>query len=156
MELIVMKAPQGSIIPWDEGAAEFIQKLKVGVPLRAEVKQIRNVLFFRKWWTLAKLAFDIWNESLYRLKHRGVEVEPNFDRFRKDLIILCGFYTPVYNYLGELRLDAKSISFAQMSEADFEALYSKSIDVILAKVIPRAGQTRESMEHAVENVMRYT
>ena len=80
---------------------------------------------------------------------------PDFDRFRKDLIILTGNFTAVYNARGEVRVEAKSISFAGMDEAGFEKLYSKTIDVILGKILAGGRMTEDQLRNHVENVLHY-
>lgn len=60
--------------------------------------------------------------------------EKNFDRFRRDVAILCGFFDVVIRLDGSTRIEAKSISFAKMGKEDFEELYSKTIDLFLAKI----------------------
>ena len=50
---------------------------------------------------------------------------------RKDLIIEAGFYDEWVDFQGVIQREAKSISFASMTEDDFGDLYSKVIDVIV-------------------------
>lgn len=155
-ELIMTKLPGGQLIPaTDEDAAELM-KIKAGTAVRVDVKQIRNYKFLQKWFTLAKYAYGIWEEGLIKQEYKGVPVSANFDRFRKDLIILCGFYEPVYNARNEVRLEAKSISFARMNEDEFEKLYSQTINVILTKILNGKGVTEEALRHHVDNVLRYS
>lgn len=154
-ELIMMKLPGGNLAPVsDEDAAELL-KIKAGTAVRVEVKQIRNYKFLRKWFTLAKYAFSLWEERIPRQVYRGEAVSANFDRFRKDLIILCGLYEPVYNARNEVRLEAKSISFARMSEDEFEKLYSETINVVLSKILAGSGMTEDQLRAHVDNVLRY-
>ena len=60
--------------------------------------------------------------------------QKNPERFRKDVIILAGYFDATYRLDGDVRIEAKSISFASMSEDEFEKLYSATIDVILKHV----------------------
>lgn len=55
-----------------------------------------------------------------------------------------------------MRLEAKSISFANMSEEEFEALYSETINVILAKILGGTRMTEEQLRNHVDNVLAYT
>jgi len=155
MELLLTKAPQGGLIPHSHEDAEKIRKYGAGAVLRAEVREMRNPAFFRKWWALVKFAYDIWSETMPKQQYRGIEVEPTLDEFRKNVTILAGFFTPTYTVAGEVRLKAKSIAFANMKEAEFEQLYSKTIDVILKHILPNdwdEGRLRD----AVENILRFT
>lgn len=151
----MIRQPGGALIPATDEDAEALRKVKAGAAVRVEVKQIRNYKFLQKWFTLAKYAFDIWSETVPPQEYKGQPVKPSFDRFRKDLIILGGRFDAVYNARGEVRVEAKSISFANMSEDEFERLYSDTIDVILQKILGGTGMTEEKLRNHVENVLAY-
>ena len=155
MEVLLTKAPQGGLIPHSEEDADILKKYGVGSVLRAEVREMRNPAFFRKWWALVKFAYDLWSETVERQTYKGALVEPTLDEFRKNIIILAGHYTATYTIKGELRLNAKSIAFANMKESDFEKLYSATIDVILKNILSTEW-TEQKLRDAVDNVMRYT
>jgi hypothetical protein len=61
----------------------------------------------------------------------------------------------VYNARGEVRVEAKSISFANMSEDEFEALYSDTINVILRKILTSSAMTEDQLRDHVDTVLRY-
>lgn len=154
MELSLLRTPQG-FVPATESEAEKTKKFKLGGLITAKVTQLRNPAFHRKWFALAKIAFDIWSERCDTLEYRGERVMPDFDRFRKDLTILCGFYRPVFNIRGEMRLEAESIAFGNMDEERFEKLFSATINTVLEKIIPRAGYTEETLRAVVDEVVRF-
>jgi hypothetical protein len=151
----MVRLPTGGFAPATDEDAEAIRKIKAGSMVRCEVKQIRNYKFLQKWFTLAKYAFDIWSDTLEPQEYKGVPVEPNFDRFRKDLIILTGRFDAVYNARGDVRVEAKSISFASMSEQEFEQLYSETINVILKKILNSTAMTEDELRGHVDNVLHY-
>lgn len=154
-ELTMIRQPGGALVPATDDDAEALRKIKAGNAVRVEVKKIRNYKFLQKWFTLAKFAFDIWSETVPPQEYKGQPVKPSFDRFRKDLIILCGRFDAVYNARGEVRVEAKSISFANMSEEEFEGLYSDTIDVILSKILSDSDMTEETLRNHVETVLHY-
>jgi len=154
-ELLMVRLPTGGFAPATDEDAEMIRKIKAGSMVRVEVRQIRNYKFLQKFFTLAKYAFDIWTETIEPQEYRGVQVEPNFDRFRKDLIIMSGRFDAVYNARGEVRVEAKSISFANMSEDEFETLYSDVINVILKKILTSSTMTEDQLRDHVDTVLRY-
>lgn len=155
MELLLLKTQQGAFLPATEVEADKMRRFKVGGIVRADVAQMRNAAFFRKWWALVKIAFDAWSEEPRALEYKGEAVQPTFDRFRKDLTVLAGYYIATYNILGEVCLEAKSISFANMQEDEFEGLFSKTIDVVLQKILPRRGYSEESLRNLVEQVLEF-
>lgn len=155
-ELIMIRQPGGALHPATDEDAEALRKIKAGAAVRVEVRKIRNYKFHRKWFALAKYAFDIWADTIPQMEYKGQPVKPDFDRFRRDLIILSGRFDATYNARGEVRLEAKSISFASMSEEDFEKLYSETINVILAKILGGTQMTEDELRNHVDNVLAYT
>lgn len=149
--IILTKTASGALVPVDPQAAEYIAKLKVGAGVTATVKRARNVQFHRKIFALLNLAFDHWEPA--QATYKGEVVGKNFDQFRNDVIVLAGFYEMAVNLRGETRLTAKSISFANMAQDDFDVLYSKVIDVILSRIL--TNYTRDDIDNVVENVLRF-
>lgn len=133
MQVLLTRIPQG-FVPSDDEAREDLKHFPVGSVAKLEVKLMRNSRFFRKWWALAKLGFDYFEGACGTLEFRGQPVQADFERFRKDLIIMAGFYRPVWNLKGEMRIEHESISWASMDEKRFEKLYDATIRVLLEKV----------------------
>lgn len=133
MELLFIKAPTGLAPACDE-ATEWLGKKKLGSSILVEPREIRNGAFFKKWWALVKLGYDYWSETVQPMEFKGRRVLPSFDRFRKDVTIWAGYYDPVVNLKGELRIEAMSLKWAQMNEQTFTKLYDATIQVLLAKV----------------------
>lgn len=156
MEVLLTKGPGGALVPLDNDEAAKLQRLKAGGVVRADISQMRNGAFFRKWWVLAKYAFDLWSETVEPIEYKGQPVLPEFQRFRKDLTILAGYYTPVFSARGDLRLEAKSIAWANMPEDEFERLYSATIDVILRKILSGSSMTEKKLRAHVDNVLRFS
>jgi len=127
----VMKTPNGAFIPATDEDAELTRRFRVGAVQRVEIAEVRNGKFFRKWWVLAKFAFDLWKERHPVQEFHGRRVLPNFKRFRKDLTVLAGFFEPVWDVRGELRLEPESLQWSKMTDERFEKLYSATINAIL-------------------------
>lgn len=124
-----------------------------GEVFRVEVKKIRNGKFFRKWWALVNLAYEAWSDGLPAVDIDGTRVLPNFDEFRKDVTIKAGFYESVFTLNGDLKLSAKSISWAAMNEEKFQELYQATITAILRFVLPNSRLTAELLNQWVEKVI---
>lgn len=116
---------------------------------------MRNGDFHRKYFSLIKVAFDLWSETMPAQQYHGRDVLPDFDRFRRDVIIMAGFFRPVWNARGELRVESESIAFSNMTEDRFEKLYSATITVILQKILPNRGLTEESLREWALRVLEY-
>lgn len=133
MELILIKSQQ-ILLPGTDEAAEWLGKKKQGATIRAELQEMRNGAFFRKWWALVKYAFDQWSETCEPEQYKGMPVQPDFDRFRKDVTILAGFRTATWNIKGELRVEAESLKWANMSEERFAQLYEATLRALTQAV----------------------
>jgi hypothetical protein len=133
MDLLFQKGASG-LIPACEESADWLRKKKLGSTILVEPREMRNGAFFRKWWALVKLGYDYWSESAQTIEFKGQPVLPDFDRFRKDVTISAGFYYPVVNLKGEVRIEPESLKWASMTEERFEKLYSATIQVLLQRV----------------------
>ena len=129
-----------------------IWQSKPGDLISFEASFPRNPKFHRKFFALLQVGFEAW-EPGFEATHKGEPVGKDFDRFRKDVTILAGFYTPTFALDGTLELEAKSISFANMDDAEFERVYSAVVDVLLAKVLK--NYTRDDLEQAVERILGF-
>lgn len=152
MTTIHLRKTLQGFTPDTEEDHEAAKRFRLGHVVKAEVTSPRNLSFFRKWFALVKVAFEMWEETGVRQVHKGVEVLPNFDRFRKDVTILAGFHHPVLNVNEELRLEADSISFGSMDEDTFEKLYNATLTAIVQRVMKgRVSEARlREMAEAVE------
>lgn len=147
-ELVLTKAPGGALIPVDPQAADYIAKLKLGAGVTATVKLHRNPRFHRKFMALLNLAFDAWEPE--EVMYKGQVVGKNFDQFRRDITILSGHYEMAVNLKGETRLTAKSISFANMDEAEFGELYNAACNVILKRIL--TNYSRDDLAAVMERL----
>jgi hypothetical protein len=133
MEALFIKSPTG-LAPACEEAREWLSKKKLGATIMVEPREMRNGKFFKKWFALIEMAYSYWAENVQPMEFKGRPVLPSFDRFRKDLTIWAGYYEPVVNLKGEVRIEALSIAWASMDEEKFAKLYDATIQVLLAKV----------------------
>lgn len=155
MDVLLRKAPNGVLVPANEAEAEKLRKLKIGVTVKSKITQMRNERFFRKWFALVHVGYELWTEVAPEGEYRGQKVLPNFDRFRKDITILAGYHHPVFNVRGEMRLEADSIAWGEMNEETFEKLYQATITVILNKVLAGRGMDEQRLNEWVERVMEF-
>ena len=151
MEVIVMKGAGGMLVPYDEGAREFIDSLNMGVALRGKFTKMRNPAFHRKFFGMLDVGFDAFDPG--EKEFRGLPCQKNRERFRKDVIVAAGFFEPVIALNGEVRAEAKSISFANMDDIEFEQVYSKVADVLLQRVLTK--YTRADLDAVVEQIMGF-
>lgn len=118
MKILVIKTPSG-LKPLYDSDYDNYSKIALGEEFEIEYTKKRNSRFHRKFFALLKLAFE--NQSDYR----------NFNDLRYDLTIVAGYYEENVNKItGEVTKRAKSISFSQMDEIEFNEYYDAVKDVI--------------------------
>ena len=154
MEVLCRRVP-GGLAPESEEEAEKLKKLKAGASVRVTVTQEVNAKFRRKWWALAKFAFDLWSDTMPDREYRGQEVQRSFERFRKDLTILAGHFSPVWAVNGEMRVEAASLKFSRMDNETFEKLYSATINAVLSKILTGTKLTEADLRAHVDRVLAF-
>ena len=118
MKLYLQRTLRG-LMPIDDLDKTKIGKIPFDTPLEFDVKVPRNIKFHRKFFAMLNLAFE--NQEEFK----------NFQIFREAVIIGAGFFEKVQRLHGEEIIVAKSISFAQMDNEQFEQLYTACIDTII-------------------------
>lgn len=148
---IHLRKGNGCLIPDSVEDSGHLSKFKFGDVLKAEVTRPRNYHFHKKLFALLNFAYDHWEQPEVETKY-GVAGK-SFDAFRRDLTILAGFYEQIVRVDGSVRVEAKSISFAEMDAEQFEELYEKMIGVILKHVLTR--YSREDIDGVVEQLLMF-
>lgn len=152
--LQLIKMPGGMLRPANQVDAEKLEKITNGRLLLAEVTQPRNPSFHRKLFALLNFGFEYWTPEAESVN--GVTPEKNFERFRKDVLILAGFRTMVVNVKNEVRYEAESISFAKMDETRFAEVYQSVFNVIWRIVLSRIdGLTVEVVENTINQMLSF-
>lgn len=148
---IHLRRANGCLVADSPEDAEHLSKFKFGEVIRAEVTRPRNYRFHRKFFALLNHAYSCWEQEDVDTKH-GKALK-SFDRFRKDLTILAGYYEQEVRLDGSIRTEAKSISFAEMDEEEFGKLYDAMISVILKHVL--TNYTRDDIDRVVDETLRF-
>lgn len=152
MKISLLRTIAG-LVPADPEAEESYKKLKMGGIVMADIRQIRNPKFLRKYFALLSIGFDNWRPKPINIKY-GVP-QKSFDRFREDVTILAGYYHVVVRLNNEVRIEADSISFAKMTEETFEKLYNQTINVLLTHVYA-SNVTRQELDTMVNSYLSFT
>lgn len=139
------------LIPATPADQDKIETIKNGQFLEVDIKQKRNVKFHRKFFAMLNVGFDAFEPE--QKAYKGQVAEKNFERFRKDVVILAGFYDSTYDIQGNLKLEAHSISFGKMGEDEFNKVYNACCNVLLMKVL--SNYTRADLDSVVEQLTRF-
>ncbi len=136
-EVIVLNEPT----PW-------FRRIKLNDTILLKFTHPRNYEFHKKYFALLDFAYGHWEPStLHGRRYAGVVPLKSKSRFRKDLTVLAGYFEQEIRIDGSLRVVAKSISWAQMDEAEFSSLYESTKDVIWDRIFSHMDTySREDFE----------
>jgi hypothetical protein len=155
-EILLAKYPGNVFRPLPEWRDEA-SKIHIGDVLKAKGSSKRSLLFLRKYFALLKVGFDYWEPEEGSITIRGKEYTPqkDFERFRKDVIILSGKFHVVSNIRGEAKVEADSIAFGRMSEETFSDLYNATVNVLLEYVQSMEGWSKAEVDLAVGQFLEF-
>ena len=146
----VFERVKGNLLrPVDPAAERLVDSLKMGEGVSLEAKRSANVRFHRKLFALLNLAFEMWEPPA--LEVRGQRVCKNFETFRRELVILAGFYDAHYSPSGEVRLEAHSLSFRECEEDKRHMVYKAILGVVWEKILRGANFASPEEVDAVVN-----
>lgn len=155
MEIFLRKSLDGSLRPATEDDAEALKRFKVGDPVKVEATFPRNYKFLQKTMVLIGLAYDHFCEfGISEAVYRGQSVVPSKETFRKNLIVLAGHYTPVFDIRGRIRLEPKSLSYGKCTEDEAQKIYSSLIDAALRNVY-RGDLTPDDLDKRVMEILSF-
>ncbi|HFV9307471.1 TPA: DUF1367 family protein [Citrobacter freundii] len=137
MQIDLVKHPGGVFSPANETDLERLQRFKNGETYVAEIKLTRNPAFHRKVMAFFGFCFAHWCANRAGLEH--MDEHSQFDRFRKDLTILAGFYVQTVRLNGEVRTEAQSLAYSSMEQEKFERVFNALINAAIKHVF--AGTT---------------
>ena len=153
----VKTARSYALMPAHQQDEDALKALPGGRPLQVKVTRMRNPLFHRKIMALVHQLYEHWDPQVEDMpqffQERGIVPEKNFDRFRKDLIIRAGFYDPVIRLNGDMRVEAKSMSFGALSEDDAQVLFEKFIDIGINHMM--SNYTGDQLRQVIEQIEEF-
>jgi hypothetical protein len=138
---IYLKKVNNVLIPSLPEDEEKLARWRNGEILEIEIRKPRNLKFHRKFFALLNIAFD--NQDRY----------DNFEAFRAEVIMRCGYFNTHIHLSGKQSFSPKSISFGAMDQMEFEKLYSEAINVIIKYFMPKANE--ETVNKMVEAYMAF-
>lgn len=137
----MMKLPGGVLAPLNDDEAERLKSFQNNEQYEIEIKKQRNPAFHRKVFAFFKFCFDHWAADKTEWKYFNEKKQ--FDTFRKNLTVLAGFKEVTYKLDGSLRVEAASLSYGNMEQAEFEQCYSALINAALVNIF--GGTTDENV-----------
>lgn len=132
MKHLFIKQAGGVLVPASDEEAEKLLRYKTGEICEAEIKLWRNPQFHRKVFAFFGFCFEHWSGDQAGLEN--MDEASQFDRFRKDLTILAGYFEQTVRLNGEFRTEAKSLAYGNMEQDEFEKVYNALIKAALKHI----------------------
>jgi len=153
MHAIFEKLPGGLLRPVDEAAELFVAGVKVGAGVKVDVTKVRNLRFHRKALKLIRTGFEHWNPDAApdAVRIDGMVPAKDFESFREKILILAGHCDVVFALDGSFTFKARSISFANCPELEFQRIYKSILDVVWDRIMQHANYRNPAELDAVVN-----
>ena len=132
MLIEMVKNAGGVFVPALEHDLPRLARFQNGGQYTVELKTTRNPHFHRKVFAFFNFCFSHWCGTRAGLEH--MDESSQFDRFRKDLTILAGFYEQTVRLNGEVRTEAKSLAYGNMDDEEFQRCYGALINAAIKHV----------------------
>lgn len=133
MKLNLLNTKQGLIPVYDDDFEEK-KKLKLGEVYRSNIVLFRNYEFHKKFFALINCAFEYLSEE--QTERLGGDNKFGRDNFRKEMLKAAGVSNTYYSVVrNELVVEAKSIAFDKMDNAEFHDVYDAVKNAIFRTVL---------------------
>lgn len=131
------KLAGGYLVPVGEDAEQFVSRIKVGDGMWVDATRARNLRFHAKALKLMRIAYEHWHPDAAPDVERidGIVPCKDFESFRKTVLVIAGHCTAHYDLDGRVSFEAKSISFANCDELEFQRVYRSILAVVWERVM---------------------
>ena len=129
MKINFIKQPGGTLIPANDMESDKMTRFKTGELYEVDIKLTRNPGFHKKMFLFFNFCFNYWASDKEFIDESG-----QFDNFRKELTIMAGYYDEYYNIHGDVRVEARSLSYASMKPEVFESCYKALITAAMTNL----------------------
>lgn len=152
MKAHLIKTSHG-LIPNSSESETWYNKIKIGAIVSVDASAMRSYEYHKRFFKLLDIAFNYWEPGEINSEY-GSPIK-SFDRFRKDIIILAGYYHTEIRIDGSVRVSANSMSFAKMDQDTFYKLYNNVLTVIIEKISVLNTMTREEINDLVDKFLEF-
>ena len=132
MKIQMIKMAGGVMAPASDMDSSKLTRFRTGEQYEIDIKLVRNPQFHRKVFAFLEFCFQHWAAD--RTDIQFMDEAAQFDTFREHLTVLAGYYEQTWTITGKLRVRAKSLSFGNMPQAEFEQFYNAVIRAALKHI----------------------
>lgn len=149
VKAVFMRAIGNVLVPVDDAAINLVKSLKTGQGVELDAKRKNNAGFHAKLMALMRLAFDVWEPPVKELN--GQQITKNFEAFRKDLVVMAGYYDAHYSPDGSVRLEPHSLAFGACEHEKREEVYKAILTVVWERILRHANYRSEAEVETIVN-----
>lgn len=150
---IIMRQSAGGLVPADQTQANALREMELRGLVEVTVTQERVSAAHRRLFALFGYLFDLW-EPGQDSTDDGVPIKLSRTAFRQHLTIAAGHFTQVFRPDGTFTIEAKSLSYVEMGQVEFDQLYSAVIDVAIRKITALHGVTPADVDAEIRKFLR--
>jgi len=141
MKLDFVKQAGGVLVPASDTVCEKMTKFKTGEIYPVDIKRSRNPHFHAKVFSFFGFCFEHWSAD--KTHWENMDESSQGESFRKQLTLQAGYFNTTYSLDGTgFVMEAKSLSFANMEQDEFEACYSALINAAIKHVFMNTRDER--------------
>ena len=138
MKVNFIKQPGGILTPASDIEADRMSRIKTGLIYEIDIKggEKRNRGYHGKVFAFMSWCFQYWCANNTEVEFQCESAQ--FDYFRKLLAIQAGYYDYVVDLNGATMIQARSISYDNMSQEEFEQFGSAIINAAISTIFQGA------------------
>jgi Protein of unknown function (DUF1367) len=150
---VIMRQSAGGLVPADQIQANVLRELDLRGIVEVTVTQERVSAAHRRLFALFGYLFDLWEPGQDRTDD-GVPIKLSRTAFRHHLTISAGHYTQVFRADGTFTVEARSLSYAEMGQVEFDQLYSAVIDTAIRNITALRGVSHAAVDAEIRKFVR--
>jgi hypothetical protein len=135
----IARRQMGALRPIDAAGEEALADIPSGELVRVKISRPRNPGHHRKWRALIAAIFP--HQDTY----------PTEDLLIAAMKVALGYGDTVKLPDGRQIIVPRSLSFAKLDQAGFDAFYARALKLILERILPGVG--KEELEREVEDIL---
>jgi len=135
MKVNMIKVAGGTLLPASDLESDKLTKFKTGELYEVNIKLSRNPSFHRKVFAFFNFCFSHWKGGNEFQSERK-----QFNVFREHLTVLAGYYESYHSISGSVRIEAKSLSYSNMSQEEFEQCYIALTNAAMKHIFKNTDQ----------------
>lgn len=139
MDTLICQVHLGSLKPVDQAGLDALAKMRQGTQVLIAMKRARNPRHHRLYWALMALI------------HPQQELYTTVEQLSNAMKCAVGWCDKITLKDGTIMAIPKSISFANMAQAEFDQFFERIIQLVVTKILP--GVDSQDLKNRLEEMI---